>query len=87
MMGYYNTYGWNSWMLIVMLAWPVILAGAIWAMVLVTRDRPDARRETAGEAPLEVLKRRFARGDITEQEYLESRAILKNDGSREVQRS
>jgi len=87
MMGYYNTYGWNSWMLIVMLVWPVVLAGAIWAVVAITRDRPGTQRTIAEENPMEVLKRRFARGDITEQEYLESRAILKNDDSREVQRS
>jgi len=87
MMGYYNTYGWNSWMLIVMLIWPLILAAAGWAVVSITRDRSSSRHDRAPETPVEVLKRRFASGDITQQEYLESRAILKNDSSREVQRS
>ncbi len=82
MMGYYNSYGWNGWMLIVMLVWPLILAAALWAVVAITKDRSRSR---AQETPMEVLKRRFARGDITQQEYLEHRAVLKNDSSREVQ--
>ncbi|MBK6763172.1 MAG: SHOCT domain-containing protein [Micrococcales bacterium] len=86
MMGYYNTYGWNSWMLIVMLIWPLVLAAAIWAVVWITRDRAGPRHGLSEETPIEVLKRRFASGDITTEEYLESRAILNNDSSRAVQR-
>lgn len=85
-MSYYGTYGWNSWMVVVMLVWPLILAAAIWAVVAVTRTRSGtghADRET----PMEALTRRFANGDITQQEYLDSRAILKNGASRDVQRS
>ncbi len=83
MMGYYNTYGWNSWMLIVMLIWLLVLAAAILGMVWITRDRAGPRRGLSEETPIEeVLESRFASGDITTEEYLESRAILNNDSSR-----
>ncbi|HRY08842.1 MAG: SHOCT domain-containing protein [Actinobacteria bacterium] len=84
MMGYYNSYGWNSWMLIVMLVWPLLLAAAIWAVIAITRDRRGISSGVA-ETPLDALRRRFANGDITQQEYLEARGILKNDVSRETQ--
>lgn len=83
MMGYYNSYGWNSWMLIVMLVWPLVLAGAIWGVIWVTRDRSQTPR-VVDESPMDVLRRRFANGDITQQEYLESAAILKNDIGRQA---
>lgn len=86
MMGYYTSYGWNSWMLILMLVWPVILAAAIWAVVVVTRDRSGKGHEDQ-DAPLDILKRRFANGAITQQEYRDARAILENGTSRDSQPS
>ncbi len=82
MMGYYTPYGWSSWMLVVMLVWPVLLAGAVWAVVAVTRDRAGNHGRGTEETPMDALRRRFANGDITQQEYLDSRAILNNDNSR-----
>jgi uncharacterized membrane protein len=85
-MNYYSAYGWNSWMPILMLVWPLILAAAIWAVVVITRDRPGTQR-TQRETAMEALSRRFANGDITQQEYVEARAILKNDTHREMRRA
>ncbi len=86
MMGYYDAYGWTSWMVILMLVWPLVIAATIWAVVAITRDH-SRPHHAARETPLEALKRRFAEGDITQQEYLDSREILNNDARGDVPRS
>jgi uncharacterized membrane protein len=55
-------------------------------VVVITRDRPGTQR-TQHETAMEALSRRFANGDITQQEYVEARAILKNDTHREMRRT
>ena len=42
MMGYYGS-GWNGWAVVMMLAWPVLLGLAVWAVVVLTRDRRSER--------------------------------------------
>lgn len=87
MMGYYNNngYGWGGWMLAIMLIWPLLLAGAIWAVIAITRDRPA--RQKVPESPVEILNQRFARGEISEREYIDARALMNNESSREAHRS
>ncbi|HQR80212.1 MAG TPA: SHOCT domain-containing protein [Actinomycetota bacterium] len=83
MMGYNNGYGWGAWMLVVMMAWPIVLALGIWAVVALTRDR--GTRPGAGlNTPLDILNRRLASGEITEQEYISARSIMNNGESRET---
>ncbi len=79
MMGNYNTYGWNGWMVAVMLAWPVLLGLGIWAVVALTRDRTHTQKVTR-ETPVEILNRRLAAGEITEEEYARTRHVLNNGG-------
>jgi putative membrane protein len=79
-------WGWDNWwlmflgILIMLLFW----AGVIALVVLAIRAivQPSQRREDQGssslmsEAPLEILKKRYARGEITREEYLEARRDL-----------
>lgn len=86
MMGYYNGNGWSGWMVAMMMVWPIVLGLAIWAVVALTRDR--APRDTRNPLdPVDILNRRFASGEITQQEYVEARAVLNNENSREGDRS
>jgi putative membrane protein len=75
-------WGWDNWWLmllgvvIMLLFW----AGVIALVVLAIRAivQPSQRREDQGsssfmsETPLEIIKKRYARGEITREEYLEA---------------
>ncbi|WP_263790035.1 SHOCT domain-containing protein [Salinibacter sp.] len=57
--------------------WVLLILGVGWALLTVLREggslpfSPDTR-----EAPLEVLKRRYAGGEISAEEYEERKARL-----------
>jgi uncharacterized membrane protein len=76
-MGSGNAHVWNSWMVILMLVWPLVFAAGIWAVAAVTGNRP--RTQTGlRQTPAEPLTRRFANGDITREEYLDCRKIIRH---------
>ncbi len=85
MMGYYGSNGWHGWMGIAMWIWPLVLGLAVWALVALTRDRRPPARGSADD-PKDILKRRFARGEIPQEQYLEAVAILENGNSRAAHR-
>jgi putative membrane protein len=65
--------GWaGGWM---MLVWVLVLGLIVWGVVALTRSSGRDTRPT----PSEVLEMRFARGEITEEEYRQARAALKDD--------
>src|SRR3990170_1725410 len=72
-----------------MLIWPVLLlvlgallvAGVVWAVQLSSRGgSPSAGMRSAGEAPSEILRRRFAGGEITKEQFDEMRRTLDQIG-------
>ncbi len=77
MMGYYGGYGLlgGLGMGIGMILWIILIAVVVWAAVTLFSNR--ARRPD--EAPIEILKRRFARGEISEAEFEQARAHLDLD--------
>ena len=67
--------GGATWIVLVVVLWAVVLAGAAWATArLVRRPHP---RPTALPSPLDILERRFAAGDITREDFDEARARLR----------
>lgn len=76
MMGY--GYGWNGWMVFVMLAWPLAVAAAVWAVAVLTRgvSSPPAAARGGAASPLEILDRRLADGEISVAEFHEIREAL-----------
>jgi putative membrane protein len=76
MMGWYGGgMGLGAW-LFMGAFWVALLALVVW---LVVRLLPSADRSATsgqGEAPEEILDRRFARGEIDEQTYATQRAAL-----------
>jgi len=83
MMNHYGSYGgWHGWMLMAMWVWPLAVAACIWALVALTRDRRAAPFKRREETTSDILRRRFASGQISQQEYLDAAAILDNDSSR-----
>jgi len=59
------------------LFWVILIAGVVWAM-----GRGSSGRQRERENPLEMLRRRYARGEVSTQEYEERKAILERDSSR-----
>lgn len=57
----------GAWMW--MLIWVVALLAMVWLLV-------SGGRSAAPETPLPILRRRFAAGEISEQEFLHARDIL-----------
>jgi putative membrane protein len=68
MMGYhYGGWGWVVMSLMMLLFWGGLIGLAVWAVLASRRDR---------RAPEDVLAHRFARGEITDEEFVRSRDLL-----------
>jgi len=74
MMGYYGGFGLlgGLGMGIGMIFWIVLVAVVVWTVVSLF-PRGNGRSE---EVPLEILKRRYAKGEISQAEFEQARAHL-----------
>lgn len=74
--GMMGGFGGGWWMGILMVLVPILI---IWSIVALTRGdawSSDHTQSRHGESALEVLRRRYARGDIAKQEFEEKRRDL-----------
>jgi putative membrane protein len=68
-------FGWMGWWPLVMgLFWVGVIVLGIWAAKALFPS--TAHRETASPTALDTLKRRYARGEISREEYEEARRLL-----------
>jgi len=81
MMGDYGVHGsgffvggWTMW-----IVW-IILIGIVVYMVMATLNRKGLSQQEFNESPQDILKKRFARGEIDETEYQERLHLLNNNG-------
>lgn len=92
MMGGFDGMGGFSWfwMLLPILFWGGLLVLIVWAVVRIFPERRDVgRREVRDQSAEEILRGRFARGEIDAGEYESTLEILRNGKSpvkREAQR-
>ena len=65
-------------LLLMLLFWGLLIAGAVWLAkaVFVGRDRPPGTPGRQDLSPREVLDQRYARGEIRREEYEQIRADL-----------
>lgn len=79
--------GWSGmgfsplWWIFMMLFWVLIVAGGVVLVIWLIRQ---AQQEGAGAAPtanrpLDILRERYARGEITREQYAEMRRDLEQD--------
>ena len=73
MMGYggYGLFG-GLGMGLGMIVWILVIAAIAWALIALFGDRTDPQEET----PLDILERRFAKGEIDEAELERARRRL-----------
>jgi putative membrane protein len=79
--------GWGGWLiggLLMLLFWGGVIALAFFAIRAVSRSgRQGEGQEPSsrdGESALEILQKRYARGEISREEYLEMKRDLENLG-------
>jgi len=69
------TQGGMGWMMLMGLFWIVLIIVIVYLVIKLLSDRTDNRSER--ETPLELLQKEFARGNITEEEYMKRKKHLK----------
>jgi putative membrane protein len=76
MMGWYGDVGWSPAAMVVMGVLMLVFWGLVaWGVVALVRGLGDDRRSGPSD-PGRVLDERFARGELTEDEYLSARSLL-----------
>lgn len=69
--------GWWILMMVVMLLfWGAVIAGIFWLIRGATWGRSATERPRREETAMEILDRRFAEGEISEEDYLARREVL-----------
>lgn len=75
----WENYGWGMGMgfgwLFMLAFWILIIAGVVYLVKLVA----GGEKRTAGETPLDILKKRYAKGEVTREEYEKMKDDLKGD--------
>lgn len=56
----------------------------IFIVAILKLFEPVSKNKVKKETPLEILQKRFASGQITREEYLESRKILEEDSQKQA---
>lgn len=70
--GWMSGWGWLM-MILVVVFWLLVIGGVVWLVVWLA-GRTNLR--STSETPLEILKMRYARGEITREEYERMRQEL-----------
>jgi putative membrane protein len=74
MMGYYSNWGMMGWFggIMMILFWLALVLLVVW----IVRATVPAQRRDDGDVALDLLRRRFAAGEISQAEYEQARRIL-----------
>ncbi|MCX7624477.1 MAG: SHOCT domain-containing protein [Thermomicrobium sp.] len=78
-------WGWGNWWwgLLMMLFWLLILVGIVLLVVWIVRQLAHREGPTGGTSrALEILQERYARGEITREQYEQMRRDILGEGSR-----
>lgn len=62
--------------MVMMFLWVLVLGAIVWGVVYVARNAGQSTQTTLGESPLDVLKRRYAEGEIDREQFEDMRRAL-----------
>ncbi len=78
-LGYYGrgmVYDWGMGWLVTVFFWGLIILGIVYLIKLTAGSR---RKKPFEESPLDILKRRYANGELTREEFEKIKDELKSD--------
>lgn len=83
-MNHWYSMGGHWWSWLGWLAALIIIILIVYILVKILNTRPDSptRKEDTTTEALKILNERYARGDISEEEYLHRKEILTDDRTR-----
>jgi putative membrane protein len=61
--------------LIMIACWVLVIGGAVWLVVTLARNNQGATA-TSGQTPLAILQTRYAKGEITKEQFDEMKRTL-----------
>lgn len=77
MMGWYDGGGWGGMGMVLMVVfWAVVIGAIVWGLARLTRRPSDDIAPSPVESPRQILDRRFASGELDEQQYAAARRAL-----------
>ncbi len=80
MMGYgWDGWGGGFWMVGGLLLMIGVVILVVWAVTAISRTGQAPTRGSSGPTPNEILRERFARGEISEQEFEQAKKVLGPD--------
>ncbi|MFZ0455709.1 MAG: SHOCT domain-containing protein [Ignavibacteriaceae bacterium] len=72
---YHNMFGGGMWF--TWLFWIIIIAVIAWLVItMVNRSQKNQGSGSAKESPFDILKNKYAKGEINKEEYLEKKKDL-----------
>ncbi|MBD3243224.1 MAG: SHOCT domain-containing protein [Chitinivibrionales bacterium] len=74
MMDGWHMWGWGGWAMVIV--WVVLLAALVYIVTRTARPQTHPGAGAAPESPLDVLKKRYARGEISKEEFEEKKKDL-----------
>jgi putative membrane protein len=66
--GYGMGWGWMAGGIVMIVFWALVIAGIV-ILVRVAANRGVSDKGRSGETPLEILRRRYAAGDLTKEQF------------------
>lgn len=68
--GMMSGYGFNPFGTIISLVvWVLVIGGIVWLVVWLARNANRTTTSSSSESPLDILKARYARGEITKEQF------------------
>ncbi|MBI5634552.1 MAG: SHOCT domain-containing protein [Nitrospirae bacterium] len=65
----YGLYGGGMWMFFHFIFWILVIIGVVLLIVWIVRQPHRYERGHGEESPLDVLRKRYARGEISKEEF------------------
>jgi len=76
MMGSFGLSGMWLGGLLMLVFWLFVLGGIVWLVLTLAKSQSASNTSAAGQTPLELLRVRYARGEITKEQFDQMRRDL-----------